>query len=129
MEFLFVGMAFKSWRKFAILKQEKQLTNDDSLVVAEEDLSEQEEIKEEEGEDEKDSESESEEEASPIDKDNTPRIPFFQSNYILRNRARSSMVRGEDQEKKAGEANFMKNLKRRVSNLFMIKPLNVVHPE
>ena len=129
MEFLFVGMAFKSWRKFAILKQEKQLTNDDSLVVAEEDLSEQEEIKEEEGEDEKDSESESEEEASPIDKDNTPRIPFFQSNYILRNRARSIMVRGEDQEKKAGEANFMKNLKRRVSNLFMIKPLNVVHPE
>jgi len=56
-------------------------------------------------------------------------MPYFQSKYLNRNRAKSILVRGEENENKLGEMNFMMNLKRRVSNLFMIKPLNVVHPE
>ena len=126
MEFFFVGMAFKSWKKFTNLKLEKQLANDDSLIVAEDDVSNDEEIEEEEEENESESEEE-DDEASPVE--GVRKMPYFQSKYLNRNRAKSILVRGEENENKLGEMNFMMNLKRRVSNLFMIKPLNVVHPE
>lgn len=126
MEFFFVGMAFKSWKKFSILKAEKQLNSNDSLILAqeenEEDEDEEEVSKSSLISDEDDDESESEESNK---KDQAPRIPFFQSNYIRQRRAKSILVRGEEKDRHVEEKNFLFNLKRRVSNLFMVKPIQI----
>ena len=141
MEFFFVGMAFKSWKKFAILKLDHQLNSQYSLeqkvvydLVEDESLDKQkiESSESSESSEEEEEDKQKEENDEEPDMNAPPRIPFFQSNYIknkARARARSILVRGEEKERKTGEQNFFLNLKRRVSNLFMIKPINKIFPD
>lgn len=126
MEFFFVGMAFKSWKKFAVLKLENQLDSNDSLLNADDDDEEEEgqtPSSSNSGSDDEISEEEIKKEEKEIEG-----IEFSQSNYLKR-RAKSILERGEEKDKKFEEKNFLMNLKRRVSNLFMVRPVNVIVPQ